>query len=192
MMVGDDRVKKATTQQLHQKFNLATFNEGETIEDYASRLSGMAAHLATLGEEVKDGEIVEKMLRSLLPRFKQIMITIKTLLDVLTMSVADLTGWLKEAEEAFKKAPTSLQQDGKLYLTKEEWDVQRKKREAENHSGSGTRGGGAGKGRGRGRGRGHGGSSSSGSSSKPTSDECRRCSKMGHWARECRSKPKKQ
>jgi hypothetical protein len=51
------------------------------------------------------------------------------------MSVADLTGRLKEAEEAFEEALTSLQQDGKLYLTEEEWDARRKKREAENHSG---------------------------------------------------------
>jgi ABC-type uncharacterized transport system permease subunit len=51
----------------------------------------MAAHLTTLGEEVKDGEIIAKMLRSLSPHFKHITIAIKTLLDVLTMSVADLT-----------------------------------------------------------------------------------------------------
>jgi hypothetical protein len=62
MRVGDDRVKKVTMQQLRQKFDLATFNDGETVEDYALRLSGMAAHLATLSEEVKDGEIFTKML----------------------------------------------------------------------------------------------------------------------------------
>jgi hypothetical protein len=70
--------------------------------------------------------------------------------------------------------------------------VRRKKHEADNQSGSCTRGGGTCKGRGRDQGHGHGGSSSSGSSSKPTGDECRRCGKMGHWARECRSKPKKE
>jgi hypothetical protein len=42
---------------------------------------------------------------------------IKTLLNVSTMSVADLAGRLKEA---FQEAPTLLQQDGKLYLTEEE------------------------------------------------------------------------
>jgi hypothetical protein len=172
MRVTEDHVKKATTQLLRRKFDLATFDDSETIEYYAMRLSGMAAHLTILDNEVKDGEIIAEMLRSLPPRFKQITVAIKTLHDVSTMSIAGLTGRLKEAEEAFEEAPTSLQQDGKLYLTEEEWEARRKKREAENHSGSGARGGGAGKGHGRGRGHGRGGSSSSRSSSKPTGDEC--------------------
>jgi hypothetical protein len=62
-----------------------------------------------LGEEVKDGDIIMKMIRSLPPRFKQIMIAIKTLLNMSTMSVVDLTGRLKEAEEVFEEAPTLLQ-----------------------------------------------------------------------------------
>jgi hypothetical protein len=148
MRVSDDRVKKAMTQQLHRKFELATFDDGETVEDYAVRLSDMAAHLVTLDEEMKNGEIIVKMLRSLPPCFKQITIAIKTLLDVSTMSVTDLSGQLKEAKEAFEEAPTLLQQDGKLYLTEEEWDARRKKCEAENYSGSGARGGGKGHGRG--------------------------------------------
>jgi hypothetical protein len=48
MRVDDDRVKKATTQQLRQKFDLTTFDDSETIEDYTLCLSGMVAHLATL------------------------------------------------------------------------------------------------------------------------------------------------
>jgi hypothetical protein len=36
------------------------------------------------------------------------------------MSIVDLTGWLKETKEVFEGAPTSLQQDGKLYHTEEE------------------------------------------------------------------------
>jgi hypothetical protein len=85
MRVDDDRVKKVMAQQLRQKFDFTTFDDGETVEDYALCLSSMAAHLATLDEEVKDGEIVAKMLRSLRPCFKQITIMIRTLLDVSTM-----------------------------------------------------------------------------------------------------------
>jgi hypothetical protein len=107
MRVGDHRMKKVTSQQLRWKFDFTTFDDGETVAGYVLCLSGMAAHLATLSEEVKDGEIIAKMLRSLLPHFKQIVI--KTLLDVSTMSVADLTMRLKEAEEAFEEVLTSLQ-----------------------------------------------------------------------------------
>jgi hypothetical protein len=42
-----------------------------------------------------------------------------------TMFVADLTVRLKEVEEAFEEASTSLQQDEKLYLTKEEMNTRR-------------------------------------------------------------------
>jgi hypothetical protein len=92
MRVGDDHVKKAMAQLLHQKFDLITFDNGETIEDYALCLSSMIAHLTTLDEEVKDGKIIAKMLLSLPPHFNQITIVIRTLLDVLTMSIANLTG----------------------------------------------------------------------------------------------------
>jgi hypothetical protein len=57
---------------------------------------------------VKDDEIIANMLLSLPPRFKQITIMIKTLLNVSTMSAADLIGRLNEVEEAFEEAPTSL------------------------------------------------------------------------------------
>lgn len=108
MRVGDDHVRKSTAHKLRRKFDLAMFDDGETVEDYALRMNGMAAHLATLGEEVKESEIVAKILRSLPPHFKQITIAIKTLLDVSTMSMADLRGRLKEAEEAFEEPSTSM------------------------------------------------------------------------------------
>jgi hypothetical protein len=123
MRIGDDRVKKATTQQLHWKYDLVAFEYRETVDDYALCLNGMAAHHATLGEVVKECEIITKILHTLPPRFKQISIAIKTLLDVSMMTVANLIGRLKEDEEAFEEALTLLQQDRKLYLTKEEWDA---------------------------------------------------------------------
>jgi hypothetical protein len=53
MRASDDHVKKAMSQQQRRKFDLITFDDGETIEDYVLRVSGMAAHLATLSEEVR-------------------------------------------------------------------------------------------------------------------------------------------
>jgi hypothetical protein len=164
---------------LRWKFDLTTFDDGETIEDYALCLSGMATHLATLGEEVKDIEIVTKMLRSLLSHFKQITIVIKTLFDVSYVCCRSNRA-VEGGRGGVRGSINALQQDGKLYLT-EEWDARRKKRETENHYDSSA-----------GKSCGRDGSSSGGSLNKPTDDECRHCVKMGHWAREYCSKPKKE
>ncbi|CAN6275230.1 unnamed protein product [Urochloa humidicola] len=108
MRVGDDRVKKSTAQTLRRQFDLATCKEGESVEDYALRLNSMAANLATLGEPVEEVKVVEKMLRSMPSRFKQIVLAIQTLLDPATLTVADLTGRMKAAEEAFEPPPLSM------------------------------------------------------------------------------------
>jgi hypothetical protein len=91
MRIGDDRVKKSAAQHIWFKFDMATCGDGETIKDYALHLNSMAAHLTTLGVEVKETQIVEKMLCSLPQQFKQITSAIKTLLDVSMISMADLT-----------------------------------------------------------------------------------------------------
>jgi hypothetical protein len=108
---------------------LATFNDGETVVDYVLHLQGMAATLATLGEVVEEAKIMEKIVRSVLSQFRQIILTITTLLDVLTLSVVDLTGRLKAGEDTFDEPLMSLQHDEK-HLN-EEWDTRRKKHEEE-------------------------------------------------------------
>jgi hypothetical protein len=183
LRVGDDRVRKNTAQQLLHEFELATFKDGESVEDYALRLTGMQASLATLSEVLLESKIVEKMLRSVPPWFKQIVVTIRTLLDTSTLSMADLTGRLKAAEELFEGPPSSLLHDGKLYLTEEEWNARRRQREAENISSGGAGGSSARREGRRGRRRGRGGDSGSSSSTGPAKigkDQCRRCRKTGH------------
>ncbi|CAA7390458.1 unnamed protein product [Spirodela intermedia] len=142
-------------------------------------------------------QVVEKI-RSVPQRFRQIVVAITMLLDVSTLTVADLTGRHKAAEDAFEEPPSAMHHDGKLYLTEEEWDARRRKRDDEKTGGGGsssvTHRGRHGRGRGRGRGSDKGSSSGglTGNSGRPRGDECRRCGKLGHWARECRSKPKKE
>ncbi|CAA6675444.1 unnamed protein product [Spirodela intermedia] len=198
MRIGDDRVKKTSAQNLRRQFDSATFKEGESVEDYALRLNSMASTLNTLGDKVEETQVVEKIIRSVPQRFRQIVVAITMLLDVSTLTVADLTGRLKAAEDAFEEPPSAMHHDGKLYLTEEEWDARRRKRDAEKTGGGGsssvTHRGRHGRGRGRGRGSDKGSSSGglTGNSGRPSGDECRRCGKLGHWARECRSKPKKE
>ncbi|XP_078433074.1 uncharacterized protein LOC144704507 [Wolffia australiana] len=127
MRIGDDRVRKTSAQNLRRQFDLATFKEGECVEDYTLRLNSMASTLTTLGNKIEETQVVEKIIRSVPQRFRQIVVAITTLLDVSTLTVADLTGRLKAAEDAFEETPSSMHREGKLYLTEEEWNARQKK-----------------------------------------------------------------
>ena len=94
----------------------------------------MASTLTTLGDKVVETHVVEKIIRSVPQRFTQIVVAITTPLNVLTLTVADLMGRLKAAEDAFEPPPSAMHHDGKLYLTEEEWDVRQKKHDAEKTS----------------------------------------------------------
>jgi uncharacterized membrane protein YgcG len=88
---------------------------------------------------IEEHVVVEKVLCCVPPRLKQIALAIFTLLDVCMLTVANLAGRLKMAEEAFEDPPSSLQQDDKLYLMEEEWDAHRVR--CEERQGSGGAGG---------------------------------------------------
>jgi hypothetical protein len=85
-----------------------------------------------------------------------------------------------------------LQQDGKVYFTEEEWIARRARRDAKNPGSGGSGGSGSNTGGNGGRGGGARGRGRGGGRGPQKTDECRRCGKLGHWARECRSKAKKE
>jgi hypothetical protein len=171
--------------------------EEESTEDYSMRLSGMVQHLATLGETVAETKVVDKFLRNIPHKYKQIVVVIQTLLDVDTLTLANVTGRLKAAEDELEVPLASVNHAGKLYLSEEAWEEKWKLREGSGGSGSSSRGGGAG-GRGANRGRGNGGNDRDSSGSSPPRpgkvgrDQCRKCDKKGHFARDCWSKPKEK
>jgi hypothetical protein len=168
------------------------------MEDFSMRLSGMVQHLATLVEIVEEPKVVSKFLRCVPHRYRQIVVAINTLLDVKTLSLANVTGRLKAAEDDLEAPPASVNHAGKLYLSEEAWEKWKLREGSGSGGGSSSRGdGGGGRGAKCGRGRGFGGNDreSAGSSllgpGKVGRDQCCKCGKKGHWARDCKSKPKK-
>jgi uncharacterized membrane protein YgcG len=154
MRVGDNRVKENNTQQLRREFELAAFKDCELVEDFALRLTGIQASLQTLGEVLEDKQIILEILRSVPSQYKQMVAAIRTLLNISTLLVSNLTGRLKAAEDSFDDAQATLHHDGKLYMMVEGWESRRKKGDDERAGGGSGSSGGRGGGRSRGRGRG--------------------------------------
>ncbi|XP_066311131.1 uncharacterized protein [Miscanthus floridulus] len=191
--IGDDRVRTATVQTLHAEYENIAFREGESVEDFSLRLTGIVQHLAMLGDPEPESKVVAKYLRVARSRFKQLVISIETLLDISKLSIEEVTGRLKAADD--DEVPTQQTSNGNLLLTKEQWVERYKKRGSESgRGGAGSGGRGNRRGRGRGRSSGSSGDSRSGSTStRPPPDEpCPHCGKKGHWARDCRLKKKEE
>jgi hypothetical protein len=52
--VGDDRIRKSTLQKMRREWELLGFKEGEAVDDFALRLSGLMSSLAIYGEPVDE------------------------------------------------------------------------------------------------------------------------------------------
>jgi hypothetical protein len=102
------------------------FHDGEGVEDFAMRLTGMVNQLPVLGDSEPDDKVVLKFMRIAHLRFKQLEISIETLLDVSTLSLEEVTSQPRSAEEDGGAPPTA---DGKLYLMEQEWAERSKKKE---------------------------------------------------------------
>jgi hypothetical protein len=82
-----------------REYELLSFHEREPIEDFTMWLNNLTNQLATLGDDEPDDKIIDKYLRIAQLRYKQLVISIETLLDSANLSVEEITGRLKAAED---------------------------------------------------------------------------------------------
>ena len=191
--VGVQRVRELNAQQLRWEFAAMGWKDGETAEDFSMRLTGLANNLRILGDNITEAEVVRKMLQVVPEDLSQVAISIKTLLDLNTISVEEVTGRLRAVEQR-RKPPPVVDSQGRLLLTQEEWMAKLKISGGPGEKGSSS--GGAGNKRGggsRGRGRANSGvrqapGAGEGTGQPKKSDKCKYCGKKGHWAKECRSR----
>jgi hypothetical protein len=101
--IGVDRVRKAKASTLKREFDSLTFEAGESIDDFGTRLSRITNQLAVLGFEYKEEEIVRRFLTALPPKFEQITTSIETLCDLDTITIDELIGRLKPSEERINR-----------------------------------------------------------------------------------------
>jgi hypothetical protein len=58
LRIGSEAVRNARVQRLRMKFESIRFKEGETVDDFTMRLSSLVAELGTLGEVIKEQQVV--------------------------------------------------------------------------------------------------------------------------------------
>jgi hypothetical protein len=122
MRIGDDRVRKSIAQNLRAEYEQIAFRDGEPVEDFTLRLTNIVQRLSILSDPEPEAKVVTKYLRVARPRYRQLVVSIETLLDIDTLSVEEITGRLKVATD---DKPAPMRADGKLYLTEEQWMARR-------------------------------------------------------------------
>jgi hypothetical protein len=63
LRIGSEVVRNARAQRLRMEFESIRFKEGESVDDFTMRLGSLVAALGTLGEVIKENQVVQKLLR---------------------------------------------------------------------------------------------------------------------------------
>ena len=182
---GTARVKRAQLQALRRDFETLQMKEGESVMSYCARTMEISNKMRFHGEKMNDVTIVEKILRSLTPKYDYVVCSIEESKDIDELSLDELQSSLLVHEQKMNRSSTSEEQALK----------------ASTFISSNTRGKGRGRGRGRGRGdRGNrdGGNKYGSRNFRANDDgkgrgknfdkskvECYRCHKFGHYQSDC-------
>lgn len=161
---GSTKVKRAQLQALRREFEILGMKEGEKVDDYFARTLTIANKMKAHGEIMEQNVIVEKILRSMTPRFNYVVCSIEESNDLTTMSIDELQSSLLVHEQRMRG---HLEEEHALKISSNEHRFEGRGR---------ARGGFRGRGRGRGR-----------QAFSRDLVECFKCHKLGHFQYECPS-----
>ncbi|GAU13723.1 hypothetical protein TSUD_348270 [Trifolium subterraneum] len=160
---GSNRVKRAQLQSLRREFEVLWMKEDESVNDFFSRTLVIANKMTAHGESLDQGQIVEKILRSMSAKFEYVVCSIEQSCDTTTMSIDELQSSL-------------LVHEGRMNHHKAKQEEQALKITNLGRGNGNSRGRGRHSSRGRGRGR---------NTIPKEHVECYKCHKLGHYQNEC-------
>lgn len=135
MRLGCESIREAKAQTRHREYENLAFKPGESIEDFAIRLTNLLSNLELLGDPVDEYKAVLKFLRIMPRKYRPMVMAIEQTVKLRELTIEDLCGRLLTAEEGYDLDDAT---DGvnQLRLTEDEWRVRAKRRGSDGAGGS--------------------------------------------------------
>ncbi|XP_021979913.1 uncharacterized protein LOC110876037 [Helianthus annuus] len=191
--VGAERVQKARLHTLKSEFESMRMKDGESIDDYAGKLSGMISKYNSVGAVLGDEELVRKLLDTVTDKYIQLVASMEQYSDVEKMPFEEAIGSSTgESSLLFTKAEGVSNNRG---FNKHGSGRGRGHTGGDRGGRSGSRGG---RGSSRGRGDRHGGRTHHEGdtfhrkSRDKSHVKCFECNQYGHYASECKAEKKSE
>jgi len=117
---GDgDKIKKVKLQTLRRQFEFLNMEESETISDYFDKIQEHVNAMRACNYSVSDQQVVDKILRTLLPRFDHVVVAIEENRDLDTMEIEELRHSLEAHEYRINERRRHTQEQAAQYNYKE-------------------------------------------------------------------------
>ena len=111
-------LKKVKLNTLKRQYELLQMEDNERICDYFTRLLITVNQMQECGEKFKDQDLVEKVMRTLTPRFDGRVVVIEEARDLFEMKIEQLQASLEEHELMMNERSPIKLQDQALYASK--------------------------------------------------------------------------
>jgi hypothetical protein len=101
---GMDKVKTAKLQILRRYFDTLSMKDTYTVDSFDTHVIGLINQIKSHGETIEDIKVVEKVLRSLPPKFDTLVVTLEESKDLSRFSLDELQASLINHENRLNRS----------------------------------------------------------------------------------------